>query len=268
MKNITSILKKGLLVLFICASNLITLAQSSATLQPDRAGLCVGDTIHVPIHLTGTDIYQTDFYIDYNHSVLSLTTPQFTNLYPGFSISITDPLGTYSNVLYVSIYITSGFNGVTFTGQKITDLVFTYIGGPWSTTMHLRKSGDPTPPNLCGIWDSFGTPLTPYSFTDNTVSGSSPLPVSVSIAASANPVCAGTSVTFTATPTNGGTTPSYQWKVNGTNVGTDNPVYSYIPTNGDIVTCVLTSNATCATDNPATSNPITMTVNPNLPVSV
>ncbi|HPS62052.1 MAG TPA: M6 family metalloprotease domain-containing protein, partial [Bacteroidales bacterium] len=42
-------------------------------------------------------------------------------------------------------------------------------------------------------------------------------PVSVTIAASANPVCAGTSVNFTATVMNGGTMPQYQWKVNGAN---------------------------------------------------
>ncbi len=93
-------------------------------------------------------------------------------------------------------------------------------------------------------------------------------PVSVTIAPSQNPVCAGTTVNFTATPTNGGISPSYQWKVNSVNVGTNNSIYSYIPNNGDIITCVLTSNATCPTGNPATSNTITMTVNPNLPVSI
>ncbi len=93
-------------------------------------------------------------------------------------------------------------------------------------------------------------------------------PVNVLVAASQNPVCVGSSVTFTATPTNGGANPAYQWKVNSVNVGTNNPVYSYIPNNGDIITCVLTSNATCPTGNPATSNSITMTVNPNLPVSI
>jgi len=94
------------------------------------------------------------------------------------------------------------------------------------------------------------------------------LPVSVNISASQNPVCAGTTVTFTATPVNEGTTPSYQWKVNGTPVGANLSTYTYIPLNGDGVTCTVNSNATCAINNPVTSAPITMTVNPNLTVSV
>jgi M6 family metalloprotease-like protein len=52
------------------------------------------------------------------------------------------------------------------------------------------------------------------------------LPVSVSIEASANPVCAGTQVTYTATPTNGGSAPAYQWKLNGTNAGTSSATYA------------------------------------------
>jgi hypothetical protein len=103
-----------------------------------------------------------------------------------------------------------------------------------------------------------GNPATSNSLT---VTVNTPLPVSVSIAASANPVLAGTSVTFTATPVNGGTTPGYQWKVNGTSVtGATSVTYSYIPVNNDVVTCVLTSNATCISGSPATSNSITMSV--------
>jgi len=94
------------------------------------------------------------------------------------------------------------------------------------------------------------------------------LPVSVNITSSSNPVCAGNIVTFTAYPVNGGSPPSYQWKVNGVNTGTDNQVYSYSPLNGDIVTCVVTSNAICTFGSPATSNAVTMTVNTNLLVSV
>jgi uncharacterized protein (TIGR02145 family) len=84
------------------------------------------------------------------------------------------------------------------------------------------------------------------------------LPISITISVSSNPFCPGSSVTFTATPINGGTTPSYQWKVNGINVGTNSATYSYIPVNNDAVTCVLTSNITCTTGNPASSATIIM----------
>ncbi|MEI7727845.1 MAG: hypothetical protein WCK09_22250, partial [Bacteroidota bacterium] len=92
--------------------------------------------------------------------------------------------------------------------------------------------------------------------------------VKVSIAASANDICAGTSVTFTATPTGSGTL-SYDWKVNGISQPGNSAIFSYSPINNDVVTCELTSSITvCISNNPATSNVITMTVNPNLPVSV
>ena len=75
------------------------------------------------------------------------------------------------------------------------------------------------------------------------------------------PVCAGTSVTFNSTITNGGPSPSYQWKKNGSNVGSNSPTYTYVPVNGDQVWCVLTSNAPCLATNTATSSTISMTVN-------
>jgi uncharacterized protein (TIGR02145 family) len=106
--------------------------------------------------------------------------------------------------------------------------------------------------------------------TSNTISMSvNPLlPVGISVSAAANNVCAGTSVTFTAAPVNGGSAPSYQWKVNGISVGTNSPIYAYVPLNNDAVTCSLTSSETCATGNPAVSPAVTMIVNPQLPVSV
>jgi len=93
--------------------------------------------------------------------------------------------------------------------------------------------------------------------------------VMITITSSADSVCAGTPVTFTATPTNGGTTPTFQWKVNGLNQGMNDSVFNYAPVNGDSITCVLTSSITiCITNNPATSNVIIMTTIPNLPVSI
>ena len=85
-------------------------------------------------------------------------------------------------------------------------------------------------------------------------------PVSINIAADTNDISAGDPVTFTAVPNNGGSTPVYQWKVNGTNAGTNSAIYTYTPDNNDSVICVLTSNKTCAIGNPATSNTVIMSV--------
>ena len=96
-----------------------------------------------------------------------------------------------------------------------------------------------------------------------------PLPVTISIAPSANPVCAGSPVTFTATPGNEGLTPVYQWLLNGNNFGTGLSTYTYVPSSGDLVSCILTSsNTTCVSNNPATSNTVTMGVDPNMTVGV
>ena len=109
-----------------------------------------------------------------------------------------------------------------------------------------------------------GSPATSNAITMNV---NPSVPASVSIAAApSGAVCAGTSVTFTATPVNGGT-PSYQWKVNGVNAGTNSPEFtSSTLANNDIVTVVMTSGITCTTGSPATSNAVTMTVN-SLPVA-
>jgi uncharacterized protein (TIGR02145 family) len=93
-------------------------------------------------------------------------------------------------------------------------------------------------------------------------------PVSVSVSPSANPVCAGTLVNFTAVPVNGGTTPHFQWEVNGLIAGTNSPVYSYVPANGDAITCTLTSNESCPSGNPALSNIVIMSVSPLLTTGV
>jgi len=93
------------------------------------------------------------------------------------------------------------------------------------------------------------------------------LPTSVSITPSANPVCTGTSVTFTATPVVGGGAPTYQWYKNTIAV-TTGATYVCNPNNGDVVYVVMTSNAPCATANPATSNSITMVVNSFVGASV
>jgi hypothetical protein len=81
----------------------------------------------------------------------------------------------------------------------------------------------------------------------------------ISIAASANNVCAGTVVNFSSTTNVTGAT--YQWQVNSTNVGTSS-TYSYAPVDGDIVRCVITVPSTgCYTSATVSSTSIIMTIN-------
>ncbi len=85
----------------------------------------------------------------------------------------------------------------------------------------------------------------------------------VSVSASDTTVCPGIKVVFKATPRSGGSAPSYQWRVNGMNTGNGGDTYSSSNlANGDVVTCQLTSNASCVTTPTGISAPIVMTVYP------
>lgn len=88
--------------------------------------------------------------------------------------------------------------------------------------------------------------------------------IAIALTGGTNPACAGASLSFTATPVNQGSTPTYQWKVNASGVGTNSPSFtSSSLVNGDVVSCELVSSLPCATPSPALSNTITLTVNPN-----
>ncbi len=91
---------------------------------------------------------------------------------------------------------------------------------------------------------------------------------SVTFTASADTVCAGTPVTFIATPINGGLLPSFQWKLNGNNVGTDSNRYTTVLNNNDSVTVVLTASATCLNQSTAATVYKSTVVNPLLPTGV
>ena len=93
---------------------------------------------------------------------------------------------------------------------------------------------------------------------------------SVAAAADNTTICPGATITFTATPTQGGTTPTYQWKKNGTAIsGETNSTYVTTgAANNDVYTVDMKSNAACAPTAAVTSNPVTITVTPVPTISV
>lgn len=111
----------------------------------------------------------------------------------------------------------------------------------------------------------------PASVASNsiTMTNGTTVTPAVSIAADYTTMCAGGVVTFTATPVNGGSTPTYQWRVNNNDVSNSNSS-SYqtgLLANGDVVSVVMTSSLACANPVPVSSNSITMTITPD-PVTV
>jgi|GEM_PF-3448745 len=93
---------------------------------------------------------------------------------------------------------------------------------------------------------------------------------SVAVSATQTSVCAGTNVTFTAAPTNGGTSPTYQWKNNGSNIsGATGAVYSTAGlTSGNSITVTMTSNASCLSTPTVTSSAVVVTITSSVTPSV
>ena len=227
----------GLIINQILVDNILSPGVVTYHITP-KVGSCTGSTVDYQVTVTP------------GAPVSVGITPSQNNVCAGTSVTYTAvPTNGGANPAYQWKVngINSGTNSNTFTYTPANNDVVTCV---LTSSLLVCISNNPATSNA-------------ITMTVNPL-----LPVSVNIAPSQNPVCSGASITFTATPTNGGTSPTYQWKVNGTGAGTNSSTYTYTPVNGDIVTCVLTSNATCPTGNPATSNTVTMTVNPSFTLSL
>jgi PKD repeat protein len=103
-----------------------------------------------------------------------------------------------------------------------------------------------------------GNPATSNSLTMTVLESTS---VSLTVDASATEICEGDEVTFTANPVNPGQNPTYQWKMNGEEVGDNSATYTASDlSDQDIVICEMVSSEFCPVPNPAVSNETTMAV--------
>ena len=167
----------------------------------------------------------------------------------------TDPLNTMTIAETIAVAGTVSQSTSWYGGNRFGDYAHTCLDPDGATFWHTGEylGGSGTDPKRTRV----------YSFAITLPTAAV---VSVTSSDLDNTICNGASVTFTAVPTNGGTTPVYQWYINGSPVGTNSSTFTTNTlTTGQIVTCVMTSNMPGVTSNPATSNGITTIV--SLPVT-
>ncbi len=92
--------------------------------------------------------------------------------------------------------------------------------------------------------------------------------VGVSISPEINEICEGVEIELTATPQNGGALPAYHWYVNDTLAGEDNPVFTCIVNDQDVIRCEMFSSETCTQNNPANAVIIAQTSSVPVPGDV
>ncbi|MFH2143006.1 MAG: M14 family zinc carboxypeptidase [Bacteroidota bacterium] len=182
----------------------------------------------------------------------------------GVSISSTDTticLG--SNVIFTA----TGTNGGTTPNyQWFIGGVSVQNGASNTYSSTAFTEGDVV---TCTMTSSLSCNDGPITSSPITMHASAPVSIGISIAASETSICAGESVVFTATAINGGTSPNYKWYVNGFVVqnGSNNTYTTSSISDGDVVSCQLTSSEPC-NDGPVLSSTITMVVTVGTPVSV
>jgi len=242
----------------------------------NNAGVAYPYTLAGFISVTGSDAGSGFYYYFYNWlinevSCMSSRTPvtATVNTPAAVSVSISANPGTYictgTNVTFTATP-TNGGTLPTYQWKKNGNIISGATNAIYTSS--TLANGDA----ITCVMTSNATCKTGSPATSNSINIIVNTGGAAGVSIAANPtgaICSGTSVTFTATPANGGT-PTYQWKKNGNLIsGATNATYtSSSLASGNIITCVMTSGLTCVTGSPATSNPITMTVNTPLPVSI
>ncbi len=137
----------------------------------------------------------------------------------------------------------------------------TYLWSNGQTTQNI-KAGSSGNYFVVGTLPS-GCQIASNSIPVNSIPKITPV---VSISSNiGNSICAGDNVIFSAIPSFGGSSPSYQWQKNGSNVGSNSNSYSSNALSGnDVIKCIMTSNATCVSSLIDTSNSINITLNQNV----
>jgi hypothetical protein len=254
----------------ICSTGSVTFTAtntnggSSPTYQWVKNGINVGANTSVYVNsnaLPGDVVYCimtinsacTLSSVQSNQIVLSTVNVVVPNV--SISASVTTICLSTTEIVYSAISTNSG---VSPTYQWYKNGVMVFSGGNTYTDLS-PSTGD----QVYTIMTSNASCLSSATVQSSTISigfTSTSVTPTVSISSSQTTICPSTSqVVFTAEINNGGNLPNYQWVKNGVNIGSNSPYFiDNIPAAGDVVYCVLTSNASCVNPANVTSNQITL----------
>ena len=169
--------------------------------------------------------------------------------------------------------------GTTVCEGAVVSYVPTVVNGGASPTYSWTVNGTPVSTLSTYTYTPANGDLVSVSIVSN-LSCAVPTTASTFVTMTVNPIvvpsitigsnygdtaCFGAMTTIYSHPVDGGTTPAFQWYVNGTPVSTASN-YTYIPTLGDVVSVTMTSTAACLSGSTSitASDTITMDVIPNL----
>ena len=228
----------------------------TGTYTYSSSNTAVAIIINNKIHITGSGVTNITVTDGVNTVIQSLT--------------VTDQLTITANIVQTDIancpgeantYMVNYTNGITPTNFQ-WQVNNQNTGGNTSTfSTNTVKNGDII---TCIVTDAAICTTGPATSNSLTVVFKPSITPSVSIQSSAvGSVAPDTPITFIATPTNGGSSPSYQWMINGIAIaGANNQTYTNTCLNdGDIVDCTLTNNdATCVVIPSVQSNNITVVI--------
>ena len=221
----------------------------------------VGSTI-ITVSQPGNSLYNAAVP---QSQTLTVTMP----VVPAVSIAI---IGTSSVIcsgtsISVKAVVINGSNNIIYQWQ--VNGINAGTNNPVFTSGNL-KNGDliRCVINNSGAACSLNSQATSNTITAAIVSPSSLIP-SVSVSPVTYSACIGVPLTYTASAINAGSNPTYQWKVNGSNAGTNSATFtSSTLVNNDKIVCTVTSSFPCSINATSTSNVASLITFPNISNSV
>ena len=238
--------------------------------------ICYGDTFSLPLISVNNIKGSWSPVINSTVSTIYTFTPDLgecastatlkVDIVENYKISLTSDLASDSQ----KVCLNTAIGAIEYTLEGVTKATVHNLPAGISVNIVANKvilSGAPTeigtfdfvikPTGGCGKDSAIGQIIVEEQLIPS---------VSITSSDADNIICSGSSVTFTAHPVNGGSSPMYQWKINGSAIIGENKI-TFTSSNlidGDKITVEMNSNLKCISSSISISNTIPITIGTNL----